>query len=53
MFAYTNGAYKPWADYLVEIDVGIWEQRLDEASWDVGALQARDLGGVARSTAAR
>ena len=27
MFAYTNGAYKPWGDYLVEIDVGIWEQR--------------------------
>jgi glycolate oxidase len=34
MFAYTNGAYKPWADYLVEIDVGIWEQRLDDESWE-------------------
>ncbi|MBA2425494.1 MAG: FAD-binding oxidoreductase, partial [Actinobacteria bacterium] len=33
MFAYTNGAYKPWGDYLVEIDVGIWEQKLDEANW--------------------
>ena len=33
MFAYTNGAFKPWADYLVEIDVGIWEQELDEAKW--------------------
>ena len=33
MFAYTSGANKPWADYLVEIDVGIWEQRLDEESW--------------------
>ena len=34
MFAYTNGAYKPWGDYLVEIDVGIWEQRLDDESWE-------------------
>jgi glycolate oxidase len=33
MFAYTNGPHKPWADYLVEIDVGIWEARLDEESW--------------------
>ena len=22
MFAYTNGAFKPWGDYLTEIDVG-------------------------------
>ena len=34
MFAYTNGAYKPWGDYLVEIDVGIWEQRLDDEAWE-------------------
>ena len=34
MFAYTSGPHKPWGDYLVEIDVGIWEQRLDEANWD-------------------
>ncbi|MBD0282964.1 MAG: FAD-binding oxidoreductase [Thermoleophilaceae bacterium] len=33
MFAYTNGAHKPWADYLVEIDVGIWEERLDDENW--------------------
>ena len=33
MFAYTTGAYKPWGDYLVEIDVGIWEQQLDDANW--------------------
>ena len=30
IFAYTNGAYKPWGDYLVEIDIGIWEQKLDD-----------------------
>ena len=34
MFAYTNGAYKPWGDYLVEIDVGIWEQQLDDEAWE-------------------
>jgi glycolate oxidase len=33
MFFYTNAAYRPWGDYLVEIDVGIWEQRLDEETW--------------------
>ena len=33
MFAYTSGPYKPWADYLVEIDVGIWEERLDDENW--------------------
>ena len=48
MFAYTSGPNKPWADYLVEIDVGIWEQRLDDENWDrVGELQARDLRGDA------
>ena len=48
MFAYTNGPYKPWADYLVEIDVGIWEQRLDEENWNAWVrLQARDLRGDA------
>jgi glycolate oxidase len=33
MFAYTSGPYKPWGDYLVEIDVGIWEQRLNDENW--------------------
>ena len=33
MFFYTNGPHKPWADYLVEIDIGIWEQRLDDDTW--------------------
>ena len=33
MFAYTNGAFKPWGDYLTEIDIGIWEMQWDEESW--------------------
>jgi glycolate oxidase len=46
MFAYTNGAHKPWADYLVEIDVGIWEQRLDEANWDAWVRCKREISEV-------
>jgi glycolate oxidase len=46
MFAYTNGAYKPWADYLVEIDVGIWEQRLDEAGWEAWVNCKREISEV-------
>jgi glycolate oxidase len=33
IFAYTNGAHKPWGDLLVEIDMGLWEERLDEGGW--------------------
>ncbi len=33
MYAYTTGAYKPWGDLLTEIDVGIWEQELDDENW--------------------
>jgi glycolate oxidase len=46
MFAYTNGAYKPWADYLVEIDVGIWEQRLDEENWNAWVRCKREISEV-------
>jgi glycolate oxidase len=46
MFAYTNGAYKPWADYLVEIDVGIWEQRLDDVNWDAWVRCKREISEV-------
>ena len=54
MFAYTNGAFKPWGDYLVEIDVGIWEQQLDDESWAAWVdAQARDRRVSRSSTAAR
>jgi glycolate oxidase len=46
MFAYTNGAYKPWADYLVEIDVGIWEQRLNEENWEAWVRCKREISEV-------
>jgi glycolate oxidase len=47
MFFYTNGAFKPWGDYLVEIDIGIWEQRLDEATWAGWVEAKRDIAAVA------
>ena len=46
MFAYTNGAYKPWADYLVEIDVGIWEQKLDDRTWEAWVNCKREISEV-------
>jgi glycolate oxidase len=47
MFCYTNGAYKPWADYLVEIDVGIWEQKLDDENWAGWVACKREIAEVA------
>ncbi len=47
MFAYTSGPYKPWADYLVEIDVGIWEQRLDDDTWAGWVACKREIAEVA------
>ena len=46
MFAYTNGAHKPWADYLVEIDVGIWEQKLDDENWAAWVNCKREISEV-------
>ncbi len=45
IFAYTNG--RTGADYLVEIDVGIWEQELDDAAWRLWVNAKRDLAAVA------
>ena len=47
MFAYTNRAYKPWGDYLTEIDVGIWEERWDEDSWAAWVDAKREIAAVA------
>jgi glycolate oxidase len=46
MFAYTNGAYKPWGDYLVEIDVGIWEQELNDENWAAWVDLKREIAAV-------
>jgi glycolate oxidase len=47
MFAYTNGAYKPWGDFLAEIDIGIWEMKWDEKSWAAWVDAKRELARVA------
>ena len=46
MFAYTSGANKPWADYLVEIDVGIWEEKLDDENWAAWVRCKREISEV-------
>jgi glycolate oxidase len=47
MFAYTNGPYKPWGDYLTEIDIGIWEMRWDDESWAAWVQAKKDISEVA------
>jgi len=47
MFAYTNSV--TGADYLTEIDVGIWEQHLDDAAWELWVKAKRDLAAVSLS----
>jgi glycolate oxidase len=47
MFCYTNGAFKAWGDFLVEIDVGILETALDEETWAVWVDAKREIGRVA------
>jgi glycolate oxidase len=46
MFAYTNGAFKPWGDYLTEIDIGIWEMQWDDESWAAWVEAKRDIAAV-------
>lgn len=46
MYAYTTGAYKPWGDYLVEIDVGIWEQALNDKTWAGWVSLKREIAKV-------
>ena len=33
MYCYTNAAYKPSGDYLVELDIGILEEALNDETW--------------------
>ena len=47
MFAYTNGAFKSWGDYLTEIDIGIWEMKWDEESWAAWVDAKREIARIA------
>jgi glycolate oxidase len=46
MFAYTNGAFKPWGDYLTEIDIGIWEMKWDDESWAAWVDAKREIARI-------
>lgn len=46
MFAYTNGAFKPWGDYLAEVDIGIWEMKWDEETWAAWVDAKREIARV-------
>ena len=45
MFAYTSA--RTGVDYLTEIDVGIWEQELDDETWAMWVQAKRDIAAVA------
>ncbi len=45
MFAYTSAS--TGVDYLTEIDVGIWEQQLDDEMWEAWVDAKRDIAAVA------
>ena len=44
MFAYTQGS--TGVDYLTEIDVGIWEQQLDDRAWELWVDAKRAIARV-------
>lgn len=45
MFAYTSA--DTGVDYLTEIDIGIWEQQLNDAAWAEWVKTKRDIAAVA------
>lgn len=45
MFAYTSA--RTGVDYLTEIDVGIWEQELDDRTWALWVAAKREIAQVA------
>ena len=47
MFAYTNGSHSPYGDYLVEIDIGIWEQELNDENWAAWTACKKEIAQVA------
>ncbi|MFG3253551.1 FAD-binding oxidoreductase [Streptomyces sp. NPDC048172] len=45
MFCYTSAS--TGVDYLTEIDIGIWEQRLDDETWGAWVDAKREIAAVA------
>jgi glycolate oxidase len=46
MIAYSNGPRKPWGDALLEIDMGLWEQPLDDDTWAAFVDLKREIAEV-------
>lgn len=47
MFMYTSNPFKPWGDYLTEIDIGINELDLTAETWAAWVAFKRELAEVA------
>lgn len=46
MFMYNNNAFRPWGDYLTEIDIGVNEYELDEETWNAWVEIKRKISEV-------
>jgi glycolate oxidase len=46
MFMYTNNPYKPWGDYLTEIDIGINELDMTAELWSAWVEMKREIAQV-------
>jgi len=46
MFFYNNNAFRPWGDYLVEIDIGVNEYELTEETWNAWVNLKREISEV-------
>ncbi len=43
MFMYTNNAFKPWGDYLTEIDIGVNELMMTDEVWEDWLEMKREI----------
>lgn len=46
MFMYTNNPFKPWGDYLTEIDIGVNELALTDEVWQDWLAMKREIAEV-------
>lgn len=46
MFMYTNNAFKPWGDYLTEIDIGVNELMMTDEIWQDWLQMKKEIAEV-------
>jgi glycolate oxidase len=46
MFIYNNNAFRPWGDYLTEIDIGVNEFELNDEVWKAWVNLKREISNV-------